>query len=293
MPHDPSAKPVDYLIDAVELQSILGSGTVRLFDATVLFSAQPDGTLAARSGIDAYREAHIPSAAFFDHLGQFADPDSTLRNTLLGINELQSAIGEAGIGPDDLVVVYSSQFLMWATRAWWMLHYAGHSNVRVLNGGLAAWQAAGFPTETGEHQYPPTLFSAIPRLERYVTKDEINAAIGSAACTIDALPSDLYEGTSNRHYGRPGHIPGAINLPNHQLQNEQAYKPVSEIRSALAQRGLLDAPQVYAYCGGGIAATVDALACLLCGQQAVAVYDGSMSEWSRDPHAPLKTGAEP
>ena len=292
----PRAHP-DYLIEPAELADLLNNpaatANLRLFDATVEFSQQPDGVLAAAPGEASWRQAHIPGAAFFDHMGQFAEPGSPLRNTLLSIEDLQGAMGKAGIGAENLVIVYSSQYLMWATRAWWMLHHAGHSNVRVLNGGLGAWQAAGLPIETGGNAYPETHFSAPPRLQRYASKATIAAAIDGPACTIDALPAAVYEGTSRQHYGRPGHIPGATNLPYSNLQNEEAYLPAAELAAALEAQGMLGTKQVYTYCGGGIAATVAALACLICGQDNVAVYDGSMSEWSLDEGLDVKTGAAP
>ena len=287
----------EYLIEPAELADLLSvpatAANVRLFDATVEFSQQADGVLAAASGEATWRQGHIPGAAFFDHMGQFAQSDSPLRNTLLPIDALQTAMGSAGIGPDNLVVLYSTQYLMWATRGWWMLHHAGHNNVRVLNGGMGAWQAAGLPVETGEHTYPPTQFTAPPRLHRYASKATIAAAIDGPACTIDALPAPVYEGTSRQHYGRPGHIPGAANLPYSELLDNEAYLPSKELAAALDARGMLGAEQVYTYCGGGIAATVAAMACLLSGQDNVAVYDGSMSEWSRDETLEVRTGAAP
>ncbi len=290
----------DYLIEPAELASLLSgqdnpvtAANLRLFDATVEFAPQPNGSLSVTPGEATWQKGHIPGAAFFDHMRHFAQPDTPLRNTLLPIDKLQAAVGQVGIGADNLVVVYSSQYLMWATRAWWLLHHAGHNNVRVLNGGLGAWQAAGLPMEAGTNSYPATQFSAPPRLHRYVSKSTIADAIDGPACTVDALPASVYAGTDQRHYGRPGHIPGAHNMPYAHLQNDEAFLPATELTAALTQRGMLDVDQVYTYCGGGIAATVAALACLLSGQDNVAVYDGSMSEWSRDENLQVRTGTSP
>ena len=285
-----SLKP---LLSVAELAELLDDPNLRLFDATVEFSQQADGSLAAVAGLKSYEAEHIPGAAFFDHMDAFADTGSELRNTLLPIDDLHRAMGQAGIGPDHRVVLYSSQYLMWATRAWWMLHYAGHNNVYVLNGGLSAWKNADHDTVTGSNSYPATQFSAEPRPERYADKAKIAAAIDGPACTIDALPAQVYRGESPNNYGRPGHIPGAANLPYHHLQEGEAYLPPDQLKTALAERGMLDAEQVYTYCGGGIAATVDALACLMAGQTNVAVYDGSMSEWNQDSEAPIKAGPNP
>jgi len=286
----------EYLIEPAELANLLAgpnAANLRLFDATVEFSQNAEGIMVTTPGAASCRDQHIPGAAFFDHMGNFAQPGAALRNTLLGVDDLHAAIGKAGIGPEHLVVVYSSQYLMWATRAWWMLHHAGHNNVRVLNGGLAAWRAADLPLERGVNTYPTTTFSATPRLHRYASKTTIADAIGGPACTIDALPEPVYNGKSRQHYGRPGHIPGAANLPYKYLQDGEAFLPPDVLRAALAKRGMLEAEQVYTYCGGGIAATVAAFACLLSGQDNVAVYDGSMSEWSMDDTLEVKTGDLP
>lgn len=286
----------DYLIEPAELAELISSpaaASLRLFDATVEFSQQADGAMAATPGKHSWLAEQIPGAAFFDHMNTFAEPDSPFRNTLLSVDDLHAAMGSVGIGEDNLVVLYSSQFLMWATRAWWMLHHAGHNNVRVLNGGIGAWKAAGLPVETGENTYPATTFTAEPRLHRYASKTTIAAAIDGPACTIDALPAPVYEGKSRQHYGRPGHIPGAANLPYSDLQASEAFLPAEALRAALDQRGMLVAEQVYTYCGGGIAATVAAFACLLSGQDNVAVYDGSMSEWSQDHSLEVRTGVDP
>lgn len=287
----------EYLIEPAELAALRDSSAdaanLRVFDATVEFAQQPNGRLGIGSGRATWEQSHIPGAAFFDHLGEFARSDSKLNNTLLPIDDLQAAIGKVGIAAGNLVVLYSSQYLMWATRAWWMLHHAGHSNVRVLNGGLGAWKAAGLALESGPSSYPEAHFSAAPRPHRYVGKDTIVEAIDGPACTIDALPASVYEGTDPHHYGRPGHIPGASNLPYANLQANEAFLPPNELKTALDQRGMLNAEQVYTYCGGGIAATVAAMACLLSGQDNVAVYDGSMSEWANDKSLPVHTGPQP
>ena len=94
-------------------------------------------------------------------------------------------------------------------------------------------------------------------------------------------------------YGRKGHITGSVNVHYDELLDGNRFRPADELRASLAAKGLLDADRVIAYCGGGISATIDALACLLIGKGEVAVYDGSMSEWVRDEALPMTTGTEP
>ena len=282
-----------YLIEPAELAARLDQPDVRVFDATVFLVPAATG-YRAESGLERYRESHIQGAAFMDLVRDFSDTTSGLGFTLPGPAALGRAIGAAGIGEDHTVVVYSSGHLMWATRAFWLLHHAGHERVRVLNGGFAAWQAAEYPVRSGVEAYPPAVFE--PRIRRGVFTDlaGMREAIGdTSVCTINALSPEVYAGTGAMHYGRRGHIPGSRNLHYDQLLEDQRFAAPEEVHRILRDAGLLDAPRVIAYCGGGISATIDAFACLLMGHPDVAVYDGSMSEWVRDPDLPLKLGESP
>ena len=100
----------------------------------------------------------------------------------------------------------------------------------------------------------------------------------------------MYAGEGDFSYGRKGHIAGSINLHYEDLLDDGCFKDGDALREALNAKGLLTAPQVISYCGGGISATIDAFACLLCGKEEVAVYDGSMAEWVRDESLPMETG---
>ena len=184
---------------------------------------------------------------------------------------------------------------MWATRAWWLAHYAGLNNIAVLDGGLSRWRAEGGKTTTRSSAYPAGNVTINPNPELIVNAGTVASAMeNSKTCTINALSPEVYEGTGDVHYGRRGHIPGSLNLFYDELLLEDgSYKPPSLINTLLKERGLHKADQVIAYCGGGIAATVDAFACVLAGYANVAVYDGSMAEWARDEARPLVIGAAP
>jgi thiosulfate/3-mercaptopyruvate sulfurtransferase len=282
----------EYLIEPDALAAALDEGRVRVFDATVFLEPAERG-YRARSGIEEYAQGHIPGAAFLDQLSHLSDTSSGLGFTLPEVGALQRALGAAGAGTDTPVVVYSSGHMMWATRAWWLLHYAGHDRVAVLNGGLAAWRGAGLPLATDTHEHAAASFEAEPRRHRFVGKDEVLGAIGSTSvCTVNALSPDVYTGEAAMSYGRKGHITGSVNLHYDELLDGGRYRPAAELERLLRAQGLLEAEQVYAYCGGGISATIDAFACLLVGKDDVAVYDGSMSEWVRDESLPMTTGAE-
>ena len=189
------------------------------------------------------------------------------------------------------MVLYSTGHVMWATRAWWLLHYCGHSNARVLDGGFRAWRDAGLPVSTETVTPAPRTFHAQAKPDLFADKEAVLAAIGdSATCTVNALSPEVYAGEGDFTYGRRGHITGSVNLHFDDLLDNGHFKDADALRAALDAKGLLTAPKVISYCGGGISATVDALACLLVGQSNVAVYDGSMAEWVRDDSLPMGDG---
>jgi thiosulfate/3-mercaptopyruvate sulfurtransferase len=206
---------------------------------------------------------------------------------------LFAAIGQLGIAREHPVVLYSTETLMWATRAFWVLRYAGHDRVRVLNGGLRAWREHGGAVETGESRYAATTFSGAARSEMIASKDEVLAAIGQdGVCTINALPTALYEGTDAVPYAVEGHITGSTSQPFTEIAPGERYPDLARLRAALEAGGYLGDERVISYCGGGISATVSAVGCLMVGKQDVAVYDGSLSEWVAE-GLPTTRGPEP
>ncbi len=284
----------NYLVTAEEVNAHLDDSDWRIFDTAVYLTPEGTGGYRIDSGTTSYEQGHIPGAGFIDLVEDWADTTSPLRFTLPERAALQSAIGASGISPEHRVVLYSSGHLMWATRAWWLLYHAGHRNVAILNGNLAAWKSAGLPLETGSSAYPATTFAPdAEEVNGFASTAEVERGMHGAVCTINALTRTLYEGTGDFYYVRRGHIPGSFNLYYDALLDNEFFKPADELRTALAETGALDAQEVITYCGGGIAATLDAFACLLVGQESVRVYDGSMSEWVADPERPLTEGAQP
>jgi thiosulfate/3-mercaptopyruvate sulfurtransferase len=283
----------ELLMEPELLAGQLDDPNLRVFDATVFLVPAGSG-YQAESGLDKYRESHVPGAAFLDLIRDYSDAGSRLGFTLPAVDDLARAMGASGIGNEHRVVVYSRGHTMWATRAFWLLRYAGHRHVSVLHGGLAGWRAAGGAVASGEEPYPPARFTPSPRPELFVDKAGMIAAMEDAAvCTVNALSPEVYAGTGSMHYGRRGHIPGSRNLFYDELMDGHRFRHNEALTSALRASGLLDAERVVAYCGGGISATIDAFACLLVGKDSVAVYDGSMSEWARDEALPLTTGELP
>jgi thiosulfate/3-mercaptopyruvate sulfurtransferase len=264
-----------------------------VFDSTVHLRPAPSGTYTVESGRADYDAAHIPGAAFADLVHDLSDPSSDLRFTLPSVPALEAALSRLGLSERHSCVVYSTGSVMWATRLWWMLRALGCERVFVLDGGLAKWRAEGRPIATGNETYPPAQFVATPVARRWADRDEVLAAIGDGAvCTINALTASVHAGTSETSYGRKGHIAGSVNVPFPALlEKDGTFAAPEQIRAAFEAAGVLGAPRKICYCGGGIAATLDALALALIGHTDVAVYDGSLSEWSRDPALPMQTGA--
>ena len=281
------------LIEPVELADRIGASALRIFDATVFLKPAEKG-YRAESGLESYREGHIPGAAFMDQIAAVSDTSSGLGFTLPAEDYLQSALRKLGINNDSQVVVYSTGHMMWATRAWWLLHYAGHASVRVLNGGYAGWQAVDGPVNQQDESYEPGDFTLRARPSTFVDQAGVLAAIGDpAVCTVNALNPGVYSGSAAMSYGRKGHITGSINLFYDELLDGDRFRDAQAITESLRAKGLLEAERVVSYCGGGISATIDAFACLLVGKEEVAVYDGSMSEWVRDESLPMTEGEMP
>jgi len=249
--------------------------------------AEPD------AGERAYRQGHIPGAAFMDLIQDLSDTSSGLGFTLPPEAHLEAAYRSAGIDDDSLVVFYSGSHMMWATRAWWMLHSCGHQRVAVLDGGFAKWTRESRAVDVAEPEWPQGTFSVNLDRRRWADKDMTLAAIEDGdVCTVNALSPGVYSGEAEHHYGRRGHIQNSKNVHYDEVLDEGCFKPAADLKSLFGAKGVLEKPRVIAYCGGGISATIDALALTLIGHDNVAVYDGSMSEWVRDESLPLVTGSE-
>ena len=282
----------EYLISPQELMQQLNEPSLRIYDTSVLLLPAEQG-YTSEPGRDRYLEQHIPGAGFINLSEDWSDTRSPYNNTVPEIDALAEAIARDGIDNDNPVVLYSSSHIMWATRAWWLLHYAGHTNVKVLNGNFTAWLDAGYPVESGETRYPSASFTPVEHSEMFVDTEEMVAAMENTVCTINALSPAVYAGTGDVYYGRRGHIPGSRSIYFSDLLQNEFFLPAEQLSQTLEAQGVLSAPRALIYCGGGIAATLDGFACLLVGQENVAVYDGSMSEWAANEELPLTPGKQP
>jgi len=291
-----SAKLSSALVSTDWLAQHLGDSNLRVFDCTVSFDYDPDKGISLRAQPE-YEEAHIPGAAYLDLYRDLSDHENNMF-MMPSPKAFSQVLSAAGLGDDHQVVLYSSNNVFWATRLWWMLRASSFTNAAVLDGGLQCWKAEGRPITGGQESYPSATFTARPDPARWVDKETVLAEIGGATvCTINTLPREEYLGTGKwspfiqQGYGRKGRIKGSLNVPFAGLLIEEGlFAPVDQITQAFTDIGALSKERIICYCGGGISATIDALALHLIGYDNVAVYDGSLNEWGRDHSLPMETG---
>ena len=222
-----------------------------------------------------------------------SDPLGAYPYTLLSVAAFEALMQRLGIAPDDHVVVYGRSAMVTVTRAWFVLHAMGHARVSVLDGGFAAWQAAGGPVSQTPHQPAPSAYHAQPLTERVASLAQVRAALGQPqVCVANALSRAQFEGSGGAHYGRPGRLPGSVSLPAAELLAPDGglFKPLDSLRAEYEAAGALQAEQVITYCGGGIAATATAFTLQRLGQTRWSVYDNSLLEWSTLADTPMVQG---
>jgi thiosulfate/3-mercaptopyruvate sulfurtransferase len=248
-------------------------------------------TLTGPPGYEAYRLGHLPGARFCD-LDQVlaGPPGSRGRHPLPDADDFGAAMSELGVDGARPVVVYDAADSMAAARAWWCLRYFGHHDVRVLNGGYAAWVDAGLPVEVEEPEGSVGDFVAAPGHAPVV--DAAGAAdVARRGRLVDVRVPARYRGELEPIDPVAGHVPGAINLPaGDSVDGHGRFLPPDQLRARFTDAGLLTDAPVAAYCGSGVTAAHLVLALALVDQPA-ALYAGSWSEWIADPARPVAAGA--
>ncbi len=283
----------EYLVQTGWLEDHLRDPALRVFDCTTHLIPAPKITYTVKPGREDFERGHIPGAQFIDLQADLSDQQGELRFMLPSADAFAAAMGRLGVGNDSKVVLYSTANVWWATRVWWMLRVFGFDNATVLDGGWQKWTSEGRKVETGPARTPePANFTVREVRPLMVGKREVQAAIEDGAiCTINALTSQQHTGGGGNSYGRPGRIAGSVSLPAAHLLDPEtnAFLPPDELRRRFDQVGAMD-KQVITYCGGGIAASADALALVMLGHTDVKLYDASLSEWAKDPALPMETG---
>lgn len=283
-----------YLVSTDWLAEHLHDEDVRVFESTVFLGFRDGGGYLIESGRAAYDAGHIPGAGFLDLQEDFSDNSQELRFMMPAAADFAAAAGRAGISETSKLVLYDRVGTQWAARLWWMFRSMGCSGAAVLDGGWVRWEAEGRPVSTDPPDYPPATFTPTPDPGRFAGLDEIKAYLATeGGCLINALAPEQHSGADEgRRYGRAGHIPGSTNVPSVALVDPGTalFRTPAELEEMFAAAGADRNRRVLLYCGGGIAASNDALALTLLGYEDVAVYDGSMSEYVKDPALPLEVG---
>ncbi len=283
----------EYLVSTGWLADHIGDPDLRILDCTVFLVPDPKITYQVVPGRAEFEKAHIPGALFADLHNDLSDKAQPYRFMLPGAAQFAAAMGRLGVGESTRVILYSGNTMWWATRVWWMLRVFGFDNAAVLDGGLQKWRAEGREIATGPAAMPvPRQFVARERPGLMVDKATMRAAIGDGAtCTINALLPEQHAGSGGVHFGRPGHIAGSVNIPAAHLVDPatNTLRSPAQLRAFFGAANALDR-KVLLYCGGGIAASADALALVMLGHRDVRLYDASMSEWALDPSLPMELG---
>jgi thiosulfate/3-mercaptopyruvate sulfurtransferase len=290
---DPGFIHPEFLIYTETLARQLSDPNLRVFDCTTNLIPDPTTTYQAVPARADFEKSHIPGAQFIDLQADLSDISQRLRFMLPSAEAFATAMSRFGVSDGTLVVLYSTANPWWATRVWWLLRVFGFDGAAVLNGGWQKWSREGRPVETGPAKPRPSAHFVVRELRPLmVGKDEVLRAIGDGGvCTLNALAAEQHAGSGGNSYGRRGRIKGSVNLPAAHLLDPATneYLPPAELRRRFEAVGALD-KEVITYCGGGIAASADALALVMLGHRNVRLYDASMSEWAVDPSLPMETG---
>lgn len=250
------------------------------------------------AGRAAYDAGHIAGARFanldqdLSGAKQAADGSFKGRHPLPDQDALIATLRRWGISDDTQVVAYDGQGGMYAARLWWLLRSIGHASVAVLDGGLAAWQAAGPGLTTAEPTPAPGNIGIKPALTASVNAHDVLSNLTNLRRTIvDARAPDRFRGENETIDPVGGHIPGAKNrFFKDNLQADGRFKPGHQLHEEFG--ALISEPQTAVMqCGSGVTACHNLLALEIAGLHGAALYPGSWSEWCADPSRPMATGA--
>ncbi|WP_367320357.1 sulfurtransferase [Streptomyces sp. HUAS ZL42] len=279
------------IISASELASDLaGQNPPVLLDVRWQLSVAKAAGEPPFDGRAAYEAGHIPGAVYVDLDCELAGaPGDHGRHPLPDVAEFGAAMRRAGVSSGASVVVYDGGQGWAAARAWWMLRWTGHPDVRVLDGGLPAWEGELSPDvpEPVEGDFEP-----VPGAVGLLDADGA-ASLARSGVLFDARAGERYRGEVEPIDRVGGHIPGAVSAPTTEnVAADGRFLPAEELRARFKTLGASDGTEVGVYCGSGVSGAHEVLALAVAGIPA-ALYVGSWSEWSSDPSRPVAVGADP
>ena len=284
------------LISASQLQALLASQ-----QPCMVFDCSSD-LMQPQLGPAMYQELHIAGAVFAHldtALSTKGDPavtgaQSGGRHPLPARETFAAWLASCGFGNGLQAVVYDRQGANYCGRLWWMLKWAGHAQVAVLDGGLQAWQAIGGAVESGPPApRAPGQFVLNPALVTLVDAAAVQRGLGQPGQTVlDARAAPRFRGEMEPIDPVAGHIPGALNRPFAQnLGSNGLFKSAAELRAEFtALLGQRSPAEVVHHCGSGVSAVPNILAMEIAGFGPTALYAGSWSDWCSDPSRPVAQG---
>ncbi|WP_406356827.1 sulfurtransferase [Streptomyces hirsutus] len=279
------------IISASELAAELAGG-----DPPVLLDVRWRLSTAAAAGEPpfdgraAYRDGHLPGAVFIDLDRELAAaPAGRGRHPLPDPEEFGAAMRRAGVSAGTPVVVYDGGMGWAAARAWWLLRWTGHPDVRVLDGGLPSWDG---PLETAQPE--PAEGDFVPAWGAAGLLDADGAAaLARSGVLLDARAGERYRGEVEPIDPVGGHIPGAVSAPTTEnVGPDGRFLSVGELATRFRELGASTDKRVGVYCGSGVSGAHEVLALAVAGIPAE-LYVGSWSEWSSDPERPVAVGPDP
>lgn len=241
--------------------------------------------------LELYREGHLPGAVYCDLGADLASaPGTSGRHPMPSTEDFQAAMRRLGVCDHHPVVIYDDAGSTIAARAWWLLRYFGHQDVRVLDGGLRAWTDSGRELSKEEHHNAPDDFTARPGNMPMLTAEEA-AELAGHGVLLDARAAERYRGETEPIDPVAGHVPGAVSAPTTgNVGPDGRFLAPAELRARFTALGVGEGVPTGAYCGSGVTAAHEVLALELAGLPA-ALYVGSWSHWVADPARPVETGA--
>lgn len=285
---------MDLLVTTAWLSEHLHDANLRIADVRWYLLDQD------KSGASEYARGHIPGAVFIDLDTALAKHGviGPGRHPIPEPRAFAEAMSQAGIDANTHVIAYDDRGGATAGRLWWLLKYFGHDNVSLLDGGIAQWIAEGRPLQTETPHIPPKKFVAhSPRNEMVVDKNAVRRLVRDPnALVVDVRVSERYRGEIEPIDPIAGHVPGAKNAPiagNLKSATDLRFREPAQIRQRFEKLGAHPDTTIVAYCGSGVNAAQTVFALKLAGFKNVLLYEGSWSDWSRDPNLPIATGENP